>query len=85
MWRSIAFHRLNETRLFALIREVNPYTLGLPESLVNRALVELKAVGLVEKDGRKDELSDLAKQLWIGAGITFPQSGNDTDGIEDIL
>ena len=71
--RSIAFSPTKRDVLRALIGGVNPYALGLPPALVNRALVELKAVGVVEKDDRKAELSDFAKELLIGAGLLSPK------------
>jgi hypothetical protein len=76
---------LRHAVLKALVRRENPYALELPSSPVNRAVEELQAVGLVTKDSRKAELSDLAAQLLERAKITFPQSGVDTDGIGVVL
>ena len=55
--------------LKALMRGKNPYSLGLPHSVVERSIEDLKQVGLVEKPDRGAKLSEQALCLLDGARI----------------
>jgi hypothetical protein len=58
--------------LMALLKGTSAYTLGLPESSVNRALEDLQAIGLATKKGDRDwQLSETARALLEDC---FPQT-----------
>jgi hypothetical protein len=60
--------------LKALIRGKNPYSLGLPNPVVERSIEELKHVGLVDKPDRGAKLSEQALRLLDGARMPEPWS-----------
>ena len=58
--------------LLALVKGKNPYSrdaVDLPPVLINRAVEDLQAVGLVTSDKGAAKLSVLANQLVKGAGL----------------
>jgi hypothetical protein len=57
--------------LDALQRGVNPYSLGKPESSVERAIEDLEFAGLVKRESHKAaHLTAQAKELIRGAGLS---------------
>jgi hypothetical protein len=62
--------------LRALMQGKNPYALDLPNSVVERAIEDLQAVGLVTKPKGKSKaiLSDPAVQLLVGGKLWEPGS-----------
>jgi hypothetical protein len=65
------------TIIRGLCNATNPYSIGLPSSLVCRTLEDLEVLGLAERsnDGeRSHALTQCALRLLEGTGTTFPQN-----------
>jgi hypothetical protein len=55
--------------LRALMQGENPYAVGVPPSVVERAIADLEAVGLITKDNGTAKLSERAIHHLDGAGL----------------